>query len=350
MDSEILIVGGGLAGLALARHLHAAGRDFRLIEARDRVGGRILSPEGFDLGPAWFWPGQPRIDALVTALGLERFDQHAAGALSFEDAQGRVERGRGFASMAGSWRLAGGLGRLTEALARALPPDRLHLSDPVVSLARGPDGLIARTASGARFRAARVVLALPPRLAAGLAFAPALPDAARRALADMPTWMAGQAKAVAVYDRPFWREAGLSGDAISHRGPMVEIHDASPMDGSSFALFGFLGVPPEARADPVRLEQALRDQLQRLFGPQAGTPLALHLKDWAADPFTATPADRQPMPAHPAYGPPAILDGLWDGRLIFGGSELAPRFGGYLEGALEAAGIALDRLEMETLT
>ena len=62
--TQVAIVGGGLAGLHAARLLHAAGVDFVLIEARDRLGGRILTAdaaglpceEGFDLGPSWYWP------------------------------------------------------------------------------------------------------------------------------------------------------------------------------------------------------------------------------------------------------------------------------------------------------
>ena len=58
--------------------------------------------------------------------------------------------------------------------------------------------------------------------------------------------MAPHAKYVAVFDTPFWREAGLSGAGRSGRGPMTEIHDAS-LPGQAAALFGFLGVPPDVR-------------------------------------------------------------------------------------------------------
>ena len=65
MHHPVLIIGGGLAGLTAARLLHHAGIGFQLLEARDRLGGRILSTDasgevsddGFDLGPSWFWPG-----------------------------------------------------------------------------------------------------------------------------------------------------------------------------------------------------------------------------------------------------------------------------------------------------
>lgn len=89
---DVLIIGGGLSGLALARTLSARGQDFHILEARDRFGGRILSKQhggtGFDMGPAWFWPGQPRIAALIHALGLSQFEQFSEGLLTAEDAQG----------------------------------------------------------------------------------------------------------------------------------------------------------------------------------------------------------------------------------------------------------------------
>lgn len=63
---------------------------------------------------------------------------------------------------------------------------------------------------------------------------------------NKPTWMAGHAKVVAIYERPFWRDSGLSGFVSSRVGPLQEIHDASPEAGSG-ALFGFLGIPVEVR-------------------------------------------------------------------------------------------------------
>jgi monoamine oxidase len=60
---EIAIVGGGLTGLAVANLLRTEGKDFRLFEARSRLGGRIFTVEepsglALDLGPTWFWPAE----------------------------------------------------------------------------------------------------------------------------------------------------------------------------------------------------------------------------------------------------------------------------------------------------
>jgi monoamine oxidase len=90
LSAPIVIVGGGLSGLYAARLLAAAGADFILLEARERLGGRILSVaadgkpaaghDAFDLGPSWFWPDmQPMMAGLVEELGLTAFAQHTEG-------------------------------------------------------------------------------------------------------------------------------------------------------------------------------------------------------------------------------------------------------------------------------
>jgi monoamine oxidase len=243
IETDVAIIGGGLAALALADRLHRAGKSFALFEARARFGGRIdaiTTPHGrVDLGPSWFWPGQPLIAALIADLGLRAFDQHADGDVCFQDAQGGVHRGLGYASMAGSLRIADGCLALIDGLVARLPAPALHVDAPVVGV-DADQGVILK--DGRRCVARDIVLAAPPRVMVGLAFHPLLPDAAQTALAAIPTWMAGHAKFVAVYDDPFWRAAGLSGDVASRLGPLAEIHDASGPTGAPAALFGFLGL------------------------------------------------------------------------------------------------------------
>lgn len=346
-----LIIGGGLSGLALANAMHASGQDFLLVEARGRFGGRIKTEHVgtgyFDMGPAWFWPDQPRIAALTERLGLKKFDQFYEGILTFEDAKGAVQRGRGHASMEGSWRLEGGLGALTQVLADQLPEHCKRLSAPVIALRPDAKGIAATLSGGEVIMADRAVLALPPRIAAQIKYTPELPKNVLSAMRAVPTWMAGQAKAVAVYDAPFWRAAGLSGDAMSQRGPLVEVHDASTAASDAHALFGFIGIPPQHRLNTKELRAKILAQLVRLFGANAATPTNLFIKDWAHDPHTATIEDQQPLYAHPSYGLPGGLIDIWDGSLQFAGTEVASEFGGFIEGALEAAEIVFGKLQAE---
>lgn len=339
LTCDVAIVGGGLSGLALASRLHAEGLSVHLFEARARLGGRVLSVPSvhggaLDLGPAWVWPGQAHVARLVREVGLRVFPQFAEGAICWEDTDGTVHRGRGFASMAGAFRVEGGMAALVEALAARLPAERLHLQSPVRAVR--PDGVTL--ADGRRVVAGQVALALPPRLAAGLDFAPGLaPDLFHR-LRAIPTWMAGHAKLLAVYDRPFWRMAGLSGDASSRRGPLMEIHDASGPAGTPAVLFGFVGLPARMRAGrAAEVEAAAIAQLSRIFGPEAGQPRQVIIRDWAEAQQTATAADQTPPPGHPDYRPDPALIGLWEGRLHFAVTELASDAGGLIEGALVAA-------------
>ena len=340
MHTRVAIVGGGLSGLALADHLHQAGQDFQLFEARARLGGRIKTAQaggaGFDLGPSWFWPGQPRMAALVARLGVRVFDQYAAGAVSYETETGQVMRDAGFSSMQGSLRLDGGMAGLITGLQAQLPAARVHLNSAVSAIS-AQDGITL--ADGRNCTADQIIVATPPRVAADLAFTPALGPVQQAALRDIPTWMGGHAKFVAIYPAPFWRAQGLSGDAMSRRGPLAEIHDASAPDGAGpGALFGFLGIPAETRkgqdADVIAAALA---QLQRIFGPEAAEPTRTFYQDWATKPLSATALDHIPPRRHPAYGMPFMLGDVWGGKLHFCSTELGSEMGGYLEGALSAA-------------
>ncbi|MEM6639152.1 MAG: NAD(P)/FAD-dependent oxidoreductase [Pseudomonadota bacterium] len=347
-NHSVLVVGAGIAGLRIAETLTQQGRDVVVLEARDRVGGRIVShaigSASFELGPAWFWDGQPRLAALLARFGIERFEQFDEGAFCFEDQTGRCTPYRDFPAMPTSMRVVGGFAAVTRQLAARVDATDLHLSTPVQTLVLGDDGVTVE-AEGRVFTADQVVLAMPPRLINSLTFQPALPESFSRSLAAVSTWMAGQAKCVAVYPTPFWRDAGLSGRGASRLGPLVEIHDASDERAGRFALFGFVGWPPARRRDEDTLKAAIVDQLRRVFGDEAGDPSALLLKDWATDRWCATAADQIPPTTHPHYGPAPALPHDWSRRLILAGTEFAPHQGGYVEGALESAASALARLD-----
>ncbi len=360
MNYPVVIVGGGLAGLLSARLLHQAGLEFLLLEARERPGGRILTvdaagqpgADGFDLGPSWFWPAmQPGMQALVDELGLASFPQHDAGEFVFQRSRAEPPaRYPGLPQEPPSMRLAGGTGALIAALAAQLPVSRIRLGQRVTGLEQRGAGVevVCVDPSGARqqIRAQQLILALPPRLlAATVSFAPALDARTAQRWSATPTWMAPHAKFFAVYETPFWRAAGLSGAAQSLVGPLVEIHDATSASGRA-ALFGFVGVAAAQRASVGReaLVAAAVRQLQLLFGAPAGQPTATLLKDWAADPLTAT-ADDQSAGGHPEPAAEPWITGAWHDRIVLAGSETSPVAPGYLAGAVDAAQLAVQQVK-----
>lgn len=268
LDARFVIVGGGLAGLYASHELERQGiSDHVLLEARPSLGGRIQSlthqsscslparaaPERFDLGPTWFWPAfQPELDQLVTTLGLTRFEQFETGDMVLERSPNEPPvRTTGYINSLASMRLVGGMAALVDALHGRLTGGRIIVDRPVRELRREGDHVVVVSADAAghlhELRAQQVLLAMPPRLVhKHIGFSPELPASLARQWQDTGTWMAPHAKYVAIYDKPFWRELGLSGEARSARGPMGEIHDAS-MPGGCAALFGFLGVRAAVR-------------------------------------------------------------------------------------------------------
>lgn len=344
--STVAILGGGLAGLNAARLLHEAGVDCRLYEARDRFGGRILtvdatglpSEDGFDLGPSWFWPQmQPDIAELVATLGLGSFGQHSTGDVIFERMSREGPRRYPTPPQeATSFRLAGGSAALVRTLLSSVPEDRLVLNAPVSAIVMENSQIRLSLPQG-EATADWVISTLPPRLMQdAVRFTPEIPAGTAQLWRATPTWMAPHAKFFAIYDRPFWREAGLSGTAQSMVGPMPEIHDACTASGQA-ALFGFLGIgaADRARLGDAAVADACVQQLERMFGAEARNPVATIIKDWAADPQTAVPLDV----AEPGHPVPVDrwVHGAWSDRLLMAGSETAPNEPGYLSGAVSAS-------------
>lgn len=354
---DVAIVGGGLAGLVAAAALERSKTDYVVIEARDRLGGRILSvdetgkPErgGFDLGPSWVWPQmQPALASLIEDLGLAAVEQYAEGYALFErQGQAGIETHR-FPSdhMRGSMRLVGGTSSLTRALASSIPHARIRLGTRVTDMTitrSGAELALDRSPAISSLRAKHVIAALPPRvLDTTIAFVPPIEERTRRLWRGTPTWMAPHAKFLAVYDRAFWHADGFSGTAQSMIGPMSEIHDASTDDGRA-AVFGFIGIDAGRRAElgEERLKQACLGQLVRLFGDQASSPRAIFIKDWANEPLTAAALDQTPT------GHPEPFTGPWSGAtwrdvLTLAGSETSPVDPGYLSGAVTAGRAAAE--------
>lgn len=349
--TPIAIIGGGLSGLYVAHLLQRAGTGFQLLEARERFGGRILSvdgsgtpsSDGFDLGPSWYWPGMhPRMAGIVRELQLRDFEQYSDGDVLLErSASSPPQRFPALRQEPQSMRLVGGTGALVSALVHRLPGDRLHLASRATRITMTADSVRVSFVAGSKDHeivADQVILALPPRLIAStLSFEPAIAGDILDLWGRTATWMAPHAKFFALYERAFWRDAGLSGTAQSGAGPLVEIHDATTASGSA-ALFGFIGLGRAQRlaVGEEAIVRASLAQLVRLFGPRAAEPQATLIKDWTADSLTATAAD------HSAAGHPTPTGGPWVSRawskhLSLAASETSATDPGYLAGALDAA-------------
>jgi len=313
---KLLIIGAGLSGLYSAVLLQDT-YDVTIIEARDCTGGRIMGIDGHDMGPSWVWPHQKNILQLIETLGLELFSQYTEGLASY-DAPDGVQRFTA-PSSAPSYRIKGGISQMVMALEKQLKKP-VNLNEKVLSLTQSNEMIVVKTATKT-YEADKVISTLPPRLAVeSIEYFPALPAALQTQLQNIPTWMGYSAKCVIEYPDAFWREEGLSGFAVSHVGPLGEIHDACT--GDKAALFGFL----HSYAKYDNLEEDIIKQLTRLYGRKAANPSNFHLVDWKKELYTSTSLDAMPLREHPSYGFTATH---FDDQLIFSGTESAFREGGY---------------------
>jgi monoamine oxidase len=186
---------------------------------------------------------------------------------------------------------------------------------------------------------------MPPRKVVPLFLAAdhcVLSEALVSHLQAQQTWMSAQAKFVAVYEKPFWREAGLSGQGFSRVGPMVEINDAcahntSTDQKSPAALFGFIGVPAVNRQslNEQTLINACVSQLGQLFGEAALSPTSTHYIDWASNNFISSSADVSEPSQHAHFDQARFKTELTDLNLGLIGSEFSQTEPGYIAGAID---------------
>lgn len=337
------MIGAGLSGLTAAATLREAGASVLVIEASTMIGGRIQAlrePEDnralADLGPTWVWRKyQPVAARWLEQLGVDTFDQFNDGDAILEGYAPTLTR-QPLPGQEGMVRMIGGPSALIDALADSIGFANIRVSAKAVEISeQGKPHTSVLLSTGEILTARRVIIAVPLRVAATTLRLPWASPALMSAMRATPTWMSTHAKAVALYNRPFWRDAGLSGRIASRLGPLIEVHDHSGINGTPAALFGFVGWPPERRAsDPEGLRKAILGQLSACLGDEAAHPLELVIQDWATKPEIVTKQDLSQPSDHPDMGPAVLRQPYLDGRVLFAVSEVSNTSPGLLEGAL----------------
>ena len=435
LESDVCVVGAGYAGLTAARRLTQGAKSVTVLEARDRVGGRVFTTRTtdgtlIDIGGTWLGVGQDaahdlakelsvttyktwvkgdsvifikgqarrykgllpkigpvalaaiglgmaRLDAMAKKVPLDapwsapkaaKWDRLSAGAW----VTAHVPRGAGrdlllatvgglftsdpsevsllhllylirsanglnaLLSVEGGYEedmLNGGAGAMADHMAADLG-DALQLGTPVRAVTQD-DRAIEVEGDGVAVRAQRVIIAIPPALAADIHYAPGLPTDKKLLLARAP---AGAAiKTVAVYDEPFWRSDGLSGETVGIDSPVSITLDSCAEDAAVGIMSGYvfgpharkLGALPEAERHNVVIEE-----FARRLGPKARSPRHVVQQDWLAEEWT-----RGGMIARFA---PGVLTQFGytlrqpAGRIHWAGTETATTCHGTIDGAVRS--------------
>lgn len=259
----------------------------------------------------------------LSVLWALEYIRQSGGIMNLLDTQGGAQ----------DTRFVAGAQSLSEAIAVELGA-RVRLGSPVHEIASAAHG-VSVTTGGKSVRAGRVIVALPPALAAGIRFDPGLPGRRAQLTQRMP--MGATTKCLAFYSEPFWRADGLSGEAVLTRGPISVTFDNSSADGSVAALVGFC-VGQQARnlakLTPEQQRSAVLSAFVEAFGPRAASPQEFHSQDWQAERWTRGCPTGNFGPGVFAEFAPALREPV--GRIHWAGTETAADFCGFMEGAIES--------------
>lgn len=227
----------------------------------------------------------------------------------------------------------GGAHSISRRLADSLKSP-IVLEAPARAIAQTDEGVSVRTDKGT-FEASHAIIAVPPALASRIHFDAPLPAKRDGLFQRMP--MGSVIKVHVAYAEPFWRKAGLSGQAASDGHAFNVVFDQSPDDERVGILVGFIdgahAIEMSAMGDNARRQHVIA-ALVDYFGPKAAEPIDYVDQDWTAEEWS-----RGCYVGHMAPGVMTLFgDQIREpvGRLHWAGTETATEWAGYMDGALQS--------------
>jgi monoamine oxidase len=438
MEADVCIVGGGYAGLTAAWRLHGAGRSVVVLEARDRIGGRVWTvdrPGGgvLERGGGWIAPKHEAFRGLLNEFGIATYKTYDAGhhlligdgkirrykglipkispwaVISIARAQMKIDRlskqvpleAPWTAKRAAEWDatsvatwveragiskgialelfecatrglftsengldevsflnmlflvhshgsintlfsirngsqdslIEGGAGRAARTIAERLGSS-VRLNSPAQKITQAA-GRVTIETEDAVIDAQQAVLAIPPVLLLDIDWSPALPDARAELYSR---YVAGpESKTLLVYDEPFWRADGFSGQTASPGTASEVTLDASPSSGRPGVLASFAFGPVAKRFDALDEDvrrKAVLDELTKRLGPKAAQPVEYVHTPWFEEPWTRG--------CSMAHFPPGLMTRHGHllreplGAVHFAGTETATVSFGAIDGAIRS--------------
>ncbi len=345
----ILIIGAGLSGLLTGYRLKKAGIPFKILEARNRVGGRINTVYGtnntpIEMGATWFTNQHQYLIVLLEELEIEYFEQYMDSTVLHQSSASSPAQTVQIPSSPPSYRISGGTSNLIHTLLQTLDTTDVLLNQPVTAIKIHQNAVQVHAKEA--FEGTAVVLAIPPKLwANNILFEPPLPTELITTAKQTHTWMEDSIKIGLTYSQPFWQQENLPSTLFSNTGPITELYDHCNHKRSKYALCGFINSSFKDLTYAERRASVL-NQLTTVFGAKAEEFIDYEECIWSKEENTFE-ASAMFLYPHQNNGNPIFNTSFFDDKLIISSAESASEFPGYMEGAVYAANITAKKIIKE---
>ncbi len=250
-----------------------------------------------------------------------------------EQNPGTFERNFNTRDGAQMFRFAGGSQLICDRIARKLGRSMV-LESPVRRIVHSRHGVTVHS-DRVNVKAKHVIVAVPPVLTGKIDYEPGLPDDRVELIDHFP--QGTLTKATVVYDKPFWRDDGLSGQVLYDKGPVAATFDDSPEDASKGVIFGFVGGDQArsfAKLSPKQRRKAVLANYVEFFGPQAANPQQYIETVWKRETWTRGCPVGIPGLGQIAARGQALTAPV--GRIHWAGTETSNYWAGYMDGAVRS--------------
>ena len=227
----------------------------------------------------------------------------------------------------------GGSQQLCSGIAAELG-DAVMLESPATAIRHDGKGASIKVGRR-RIKAAKVIVAVSPAIAGRIELEPALPPPREALCQRMP--MGAYMKGIALYDRAWWRDRGLSGLAFADRGPVQMIVDIGPASGEPGILAGFVtGAPAREMGTlkPGPRREAVLAAMADALAPEAAKPEAYRDFNWHDEHWSRGGPVGLMGPGTLTGLGPVLREPL--GAVHWAGTDTATEWNGYMEGAIQA--------------
>ncbi len=339
--TDILIIGAGLTGLTLAHYLKQLDVSTTIIEARTRIGGRILTRSAsnkapIDLGATWLMSSHSELKQLLQELELTVFEQYYGNTAIYKpDTSTPAQLVNLPVSNASSYRITHGTQSLIKSLSDTLEPDQIITSCTINSIQKKEEFIYAASKNHS-FKCKHIVSTLPPHLFNNtINIIPKLPENITTVCQHTHTWMHDSIKVGFTFASPFWKAKDTSGTIYASSDVLQEFYDHSNAEQNKYALVGFMNKAFYNYTKAERKEFALK-QLQGYYGNQVREFLSYEELVWQDEMFTNAHDDsfitQQQNNGHPLFQKPFL-----NNSLFIAGTETSPFASGKMEGAIRSA-------------